>query len=267
MRVSRKACWIGVAVGIALLAIWEWVLSPLDRTPGKMLGMTVTRLVGAGIFLIFLLYLEYRVLHRKKPDRITGISLVLCFLVCLNNWPWIGLMSRTVRVTGTPGQLLLLAAECLCVGLFEEITFRGVLFLRILENRRSSVRQIFLCTVVSSALFGLIHLVNLFEGAGIGSVLLQIGYSFLIGGMCAILLLRTGNLLVCIFLHALFDFGGTLITTLGEGELWDLPTVILTAVLGVLVTAWMVFALRKVSPEDLDRFYGEKAKIDNPREK
>ena len=117
--------------------------------------------------------------------------------------------------------------------------------------------------VVSSAVFGLVHLVNLLEGAGIGPTVLQVGYSFLIGGMCAIVLLKTGNLIYCVLLHGIYDLGGGLIPTLGRGALWDTPTVILTAVLAVIVTAWLFFVLLRIEPKEADIFYvkqGEQTK-------
>jgi len=98
-------------------------------------------------------------------------------------------------------------------------------------------------------------LVNLLEGAGFGATVLQVGYSFLIGGMCSIVLLKTGNLLYCILLHGIYDFGGGLIPTLGSGELWDTPTVVLTVILSVIVIVWMLLLLWRVTPEDADKFY------------
>ena len=132
----------------------------------------------------------------------------------------------------------------------------------LLEKRRDSRTRVFWTVVWTSAAFGLIHLVNLLEGAGIGPTVLQVGYSFLIGGMCAIVLLKTGNLIYCILLHGIYDFGGGLISRLGNGALWDTPTVILTAVLAVLVTVWLFWVLLRIDPADTDRFYIMKEKED-----
>ena len=46
-----------------------------------------------------------------------------------------------------------------------------------------------------------------------------------------------------------------MVGTVATGRIWNLPTVIVTAVLGVLVAAWMVRALLAVRPEDTDAFY------------
>jgi F0F1-type ATP synthase membrane subunit a len=78
--------------------------------------------------------------------------------------------------------------------------------------------------------------------------------------MCAIVLLKTGNLLWCILLHAIYDFCGQLIPTIGAGALWDTPTVVLTAILGVAVLVWMLTVFFHITPESIPNFYqnGEK---------
>ena len=113
--------------------------------------------------------------------------------------------------------------------------------------------------LISSALFGLIHLANLLEGAGVVETLMQVGYSFLIGGMCSIVLLKTRNILPCILLHTIFDFCGSLIPTLGSGEIWNPPTILFTAVLAVAVSVWMIYLLCGVKPEETDCFYLKKS--------
>ena len=84
-------------------------------------------------------------------------------------------------------------------------------------------------------------------------VFLQVGYSFLIGCMCATALLFSGNIIVPIIIHALFDVGGFL-TDSGfcSGTLWTTGNVILTAVLSVILAAAIVFAFFKT---DFGWFY------------
>lgn len=97
------------------------------------------------------------------------------------------------------------------------------------------------------------HLVNLLGGAGIGSVALQIGYSFLIGAMCAVALLITESLFVPISLHFIFNAGGLLVEELGAGDIVNLPTVILTLVIGVLVGTYILYAALKIGHEKFDK--------------
>ena len=60
---------------------------------------------------------------------------------------------------------------------------------------------VILPVLIDAALFGLWHLTNLLVGADVGATLLQVGYSFLIGGMLSAVLLKTGNIWTGVFRH------------------------------------------------------------------
>ena len=49
----------------------------------------------------------------------------------------------------------------------------------------------------------------------------------------------------------IYDFCGGLLPTLGGGSWWDTPTVIVTAVLAVAVTAWMLILLFRTGPDEI----------------
>lgn len=230
-----------------------------DGLINRLLGITVTRLIGTLAFLPLMFRFGFRLNGLTKVRPLSAILITVpAFLVVINNFPIIGLMTGNVRIVKTGIYLVLYAVESLSIGLFEEIAFRGVLFPAFLENHRSSTKQIFLSAFVSSAAFGAIHLFNLMAGAGFGGVILQIGYSFLIGGMCSAVLLRTHNVWICVILHTLFDFGGFLTETLGEGIIWDTATVIITAVLGVLVFGHMLYVMLKTEPYHVDGIFSGK---------
>ncbi len=254
-RSSRAVVLLGI---VAFLIVW--LLDPVYSEDAKrqlLMQSVVTRGLGSLIFVALTVFLGYRILHRPRGGW--WMAFFPSLAVVINNLPIIALADGSAELTRTE-LLPLFLLECLLIGVFEETAFRGTLFLAILERRRSSTKQIFLTSLISSALFGLVHLANLLEGADVGATLLQVGYSFLIGGMCAIVLIKTGNILLCILLHAIFDVGGGLLYTVGQGEQWNVPTVVITAVLGVLVTAWMVFLLTRVRPEETDKFYCVKEK-------
>ena len=254
-------CRLGtLACALAFLVIW--VLDPAfssDETIQRLIRSVTFRGLGSLVFLFVLLYLGFRMMRRPRWRDLAVVLPALA--VAVNNLPILGLIHGTVWVER--GELIwLFALECFLIGAFEELAFRGVFLPVLLEKRRESRKSIFWTVVWSSAAFGLIHLVNLLEGAGFGATVLQVGYSFLIGGMCAIVLLKTGNLLYCVLLHGIYDFGGGLISSLGDGALWDIPTVILTAVLAVLVTAWLFAVLLRIDPAETNQFYIKEEKTE-----
>ncbi len=242
------------AMAVALLFAVIWFLDPTfssDEAVQLFCRSVIFRGLGCVVFLLVLLYLEFHVVSRPRAAHLTVFLPALA--VAVNNFPILGMARGDVWLERAD-LLWLFALDCLLIGAFEELAFRGV-FLPSLLERYGGSRKGFRWTVIgSSAAFGLIHLVNLAEGAGLGATLLQVGYSFLIGGMCAVVLLKSGNLPYCILLHAVYDFGGRFLM-IGGGSLWDTPTVIFTAVLGVAVAVWMIAVFFRMTPDDGQKLF------------
>ncbi len=218
--------------------------------------MTLTRFIGGIIFLSMLINLEYRVLNPSKAPFLKNLLLCLPpFLIALNNFPISSILRGNAVIDGSPAMIFLLLAECLCIGFFEEMAFRGVIFLGILKKERHSRTRAFVAIVLSSVIFGLVHLVNIFQGSSPSAVLLQIGYSSLIGAMCAVMLLKTGNIWLSVIVHGLFNFCGAIVPTFGHGEIWDTFTVIFTFVLSVAVTVYVVVLFLKTDMKKTDELY------------
>ena len=161
-------------------------------------------------------------------------------------------------VTAGAEQLILFALECVFVASFEELTFRGIVFPLLLSRFGAGKRERASAVLASSLLFGLMHLVNLISGAGVGETFLQAGYTFLIGAMFAVVLLCTGDLVVCIVLHTVYNFGGMLVPTLGYGsffDLWSIPAIAVTALIGAAAIVFYLFALLRLPKDCAERLY------------
>lgn len=232
-----------------------------DETVNSLLLGVITRALGGGLFIALTARLGWRIWGLPVSLRVFA-AVIPAFAVVINNFPIIGLARGAAYVTAPAWEVSLFALSCLLIGVFEEFAFRGVFYMLLLSTRRDSVKKIFWVTVASSAAFGAVHLFNLLAGAGIGPTLLQVGYSFLIGGMCSIVLIVTGSIWIPVILHALFDFGGYLIPTLGDGIVWDAATVAVTAVLGVATAVYMTVLLLRVKPQSLDRLFPASSAVD-----
>ena len=77
----------------------------------------------------------------------------------------------------------------------------------------------------------------------IGSVLLQSVYTFLIGGMLAVVAIKTKNIWMGVIIHAAFDFGGLMTTTIATGDPWDAVFWILTISCGILCAGHIIYSL------------------------
>lgn len=232
----------------ALFTVLLVVLEILNMRYGResalseMIYSASTRSVGAAVCMLLAFYCSYGSIFRFNTDgALKGFLLSLpCFLVVLNNFPILAYIRGEAVVSSPAYMVALYAFQCFAVGVFEETAFRGCIFMMFLQKRHSNRKEIFFSVVASSAVFGAIHLVNLLAGSSIVPVIMQVGYSFLIGSMCATVLLLTGNIWTGIILHAAFNFCGGIVPALGSGEIWNTPTVIFTAVLAVCVTVYMI---------------------------
>ena len=269
---TRKVCLIILVICVVLIAAFRVffadtladsemmrsLISDDDYRPA-ILNTLVMDALGSVVFVCMTIYMGYRVWGIKKPWMRSLLFGLPALAVAINNAPIIGLATGNAYISDPVGGVLIILAYCLAIGTFEEFAFRGLFFMMILEDRRKSTKQIFWTTAISSAVFGLVHLVNLAVGAGPGATLLQVGYSFLIGGMCAIVLLKTGSIWYCVLLHTVYDIGGTILYV-GGGMRWDVVTVTITAVLGVAVAVFMTVALMRIKPEDIAFLFPEKQK-------
>lgn len=245
-------------VFLLALAVYEACLSGVFFFPPvtDMFDGLVTRLLGSAAVLAIVGGLGINLFN--KLTRKAVIAVLPCFVAVICNPPLEGLIFGDAELSYVGAELVwyvaLLAAECLAVGLFEELLFRGALFTVILEKRRNNSKEVFLAAIFSSAVFALVHLVNLFVSSPL-AVFMQVGYSFLIGGLCSFVFLKTGNVLASALLHAVFNFGGTLVEVLGEGGWGGLPTLLITLVVGIAAGIYVIRSYLKISIEETDKLY------------
>lgn len=259
---KRKVCIAITLLAIILLLACEIVGVERffgENTDEKLIEsveMTLTRALGGVVFLTILVYLGYKVLDPFKKPFWRGILVCLpAFAVAVNNFPIQPVASGLASITASPLRLALFAVECFMVAFFEETCFRGVVFLGFLNKRRYTAGKRFLAIIFSSAVFAVVHLVNVFLGASLPAVILQIGYSFLIGAMCSVVLIKTSNIWICVLLHAVYNFGGAIIESCGKGEIWNPVSITLTAVVAVPVAAYMTFVFFKIKNKEVDRLF------------
>ena len=97
----------------------------------------------------------------------------------------------------TPLECALWVVSMCCVGIIEELIFRGLLFRAIEEDSRMQA------IVISSITFGIGHIVNLFNASGMDLVLVigQIVFAVGVGFMLVEVMLKSGSMWPCIIFH------------------------------------------------------------------
>ena len=232
---------ISVVFGIPQLKLLH------DETANGLLLEILSR-TGLAAFLVCL-FVGFGFKHILCPTKFGFGRAVLwclpCLAVAIVNFPFSALVNGTATVT-YPKLLPLFILSCILIGITEELLFRGLL--------HDSLKHFFMkyrcgyiyAVLLSSAIFALWHLVNLFFGQSIGATLLQVGYTFLLGAMFAVTLDKTKNIWLCVIVHALFDVGGTIVTDLGSGHFQDLTFWILTAIAGVVCAVHIILSLKQI---------------------
>ena len=141
-------------------------------------------------------------------------------------------------------------------GLFEEVLFRGLVLKMLLKKTGDTKKGIISAFVISAALFGVAHSVNLLWEhplAVFSTIVFATGGGFFLGAIY----LRTKTLFAPILLHGLFNLSGMIWwaftpdgpTTTSPTTLADFLVTFLIAVLPLAIASYVL--LRKVEPKEI----------------
>lgn len=234
-----------ICVGIALAFGIPNLIPYSDKTMGSLVKETVPRLT-VSLFLIVLMVTRGYAETFKPQWRGTHLLWSIpCFLVAIVNFPF-GALIRGAAVVERLDLLWIFLLKCIAIALLEEIFFRALLLPLFMECFAKNRYCVLISVLGSSILFALMHLFNLFFGAGVGETMVQVGYTFLIGCMLAVMMLKTENIWLCVIVHAVFDVGGTIVADLGSGSFQDTTFWILTAVFGLLCAVHIILSLKHI---------------------
>lgn len=206
------------------------------------LYLLMSRFLGGFACVVFMIdFSMTKVLKPLGNKRLIPLILIIPgFIIAINNFPFVAFFSGDLVMNVTSMSILITVFTCIGTGFFEEMAFRGCAFMLLLKKRTKSRAKIFLAILLSSLVFGAIHFVNIFFGASPVSVLLQIGYSSLIGALCSMVLLLTGNIWLCVVLHSVYNFCGKIAVC------WTVPQMIFTAIVAIVVAVYFVILFFKM---------------------
>ena len=256
----NKALKYTISILLVALAITGFILFEVvhlelvkDEVANPILGRSIYYLLIAALFiwLQFILgnspYMSFKTLTLKNV-----LWCLPCLLVIIANFPISALAKGSVTIT-RPDLIWLYTLYVIGIALVEEIVFRGVMLFLMLEVFNNKKLKYFFSVLITSAVFSLFHLTNLFANMDIASVLLQMVYTFLVGAMLAIVTIKTKSIWMAVIIHAAFDFGGLLTVTIARGDPWDTVFWILTISCGILCAGHMLYSLYKMEKNNASR--------------
>ena len=229
----------------------------IEYTTNELHNKYISKIIqqSVGVIAIVLLFRRLNIKLFGLPQK--WLYLIPCLIVAIDNFQWSSYLNGNMElVNSQPIDFILFGAYCLAVGMFEECIFRGVIFAVLAGQFSKDKDGLWKTFIVSSLIFGAAHL---FNGISFGTIL-QVGYTFLTGGLFAFVLLKTKNILCCGFVHALYNFGGLLFESaeymgLGNGVVFDIGTVITMFVVSVLVGLFVLSSVRNYSEEEQAELY------------
>lgn len=170
----------------------------------------------------------------------------LLWLFWLPFVPVIGNLLDGVQSTDS-AQILLFLVMALLSGFVEEILFRGLILRALLPT------GIWRAALISAALFGSMHILNVLTMSNPIYALLQVGYAAAIGFAYAALVIRTGTLWPLILAHCLTNFAGFMAAN-GAGLAGPVAMreFIFAAAYIALFSAYGIYLLRQLPPNKRD---------------
>ena len=197
------------------------------------IGTSVTDNVAKIITLIFHLLLtvlalvwicknglrrKYGLCKPALPAR--RVLFYIPLLICVSCNLWFG-----VKMNMSIPDTAIFVGSMLCVGFLEEFIFRGLLF-RAME--KDSLKA---AVIVTSLTFGFGHIINLFNGSGMGLIanIGQIVSAVAFGWLFVVIFMKSGSLLPCIAAHSAINALSAF--AVSPSPTWDLITaLVLTAI-------------------------------------
>ncbi len=249
-HIYQNAVILFLIIVMAIFAFidFNFLENELDQ---NMIRNSILRFLGGTIFTIILIGFGQKKIFRFTHVWKSLLIMIPAFVVSINNFPIIAYLDGRATLTHPVYQVYLFLIECFSVGFFEEILIRGIILIYLLKKLSYHQYGVILSIIISSAIFGFLHIVNLWSGQSVGDTMLQIIYSFLVGMMWAIMFLKTRNLWLTMILHASFNFFGQVMFYLGNVDgRYDIYTVLLTIMFG-LIAAYYSFLLYKQFKEQI----------------
>ncbi|MDR1617057.1 MAG: CPBP family intramembrane metalloprotease [Syntrophomonadaceae bacterium] len=239
----------------------------LDLTPSVRLAIfTVGQLMLSGTAVWLMRKLE---VFGTNDFKFKGIGKGFClawfgflyiaitFLICFMSIPENSFIAPSMFYL-----LIVVLHPFIGTGLFEEVLYRGLVLKILLKKTGGSKRGIILACVISSAIFGLLHIVNILAGDTVLPTVTLIISATATGLFFAAVFMRTGKLWISIFLHGLLNVSSQIFNAIVSPDALtqnteaqartDIVGFIINTLfqtLPILIAA--VILLRKVKPDEI----------------
>ena len=241
-KLSRKKCAAGIISAVALSTVSTVVISRFGKyIENRYMQSTLASLIDA-LLLIAVIVLfgqgdKLRFTFRSfGKGLVVGGTMTAASLIMLTINTFKGITEIGTPRIGAINGLLYSAALFLSVGMTEELMYRGVIMNFVRETMGEGKKSMIISMIISSVMFGVVHLFNLAYTDDVIGTLCQVGYAMSLGFMLAAVYARSHNIWANVIIHFLFD-----LSLLIYGEVFKNVTVTVSSLAGehsiVLISA------------------------------
>ena len=137
----------------------------------------------------------------KKEPLLSSIFLGLPMLI----FGGLSILS-SLTIKGYSGSLINLLLFCISIGIAEEFMCRGWIQNEFIERFSKNYKEVFISILLSSFIFGAMHITNIFQGQTVFETMMQIVQATSLGFLLGSVYFRSKNIWAVVFLHAFYDF-------------------------------------------------------------
>lgn len=159
-----------------------------------------------------------------------------------------------------PIRIILYIMVYLSTGLFEETLYRGLVYQLLIKKWGTSVRGCYSAVILSSAMFGSVHLIHFLLGhSSITATLAQMTYATFIGVFMCAVFVRCKSIYPVIILHGVIDIAGDLnAIAVGGGidksyKTMDVLSAIILCLIVLPLFIYGLIILKKEYKKNIDR--------------
>lgn len=160
----------------------------------------ITKIITTPISVIITVFLIIWIKKNHLTDKYGMCKAKICYYKYIYFIPLVIISSSSlwggIEIHFNTFETALYLISMICVGIIEEIIFRGFLFKALCKNNPKQA------VVISSVTFGIGHIVNIFNGAAAFETLLQICSAIAIGFLFTIIFYKTKSIIPCIVSHS-----------------------------------------------------------------
>ena len=223
---------ISISVHYALVNLAIKLSSVLNK-PNSVNALTgIVFLIGIIVYLKKKKLLSYYGINNLKELEYKNLLFCLPMIIIA-----LGNLRYGIHINNSWEQIVYISLEALGVGFAEEILFRSFLMKAIINKSATAA------IIISSIVFGIIHIFNLFYGANTIMTLAQVIYATALGLMFSMFFYKTNNILPCVICHSIINMTNTFLPSDLSNEQLYIGWIII--IIPTVFYSWYLYKTKK----------------------